>query len=401
MLFWLLKITTGFTLGKKFKIVLGFFLFFSLSLNASEHKLKIVSLKNKNYISQKSLVKNFKWHHSFEPTSGKGKLYHKNHYAIYKQDFSFLIIDGLLIKEKYPTTRKKGEILIPLFLAQKILESFYPNIKIKKKKSYLCYSYNKKKSVSKRTPAQKIKSNEKDRIKFIIIDPGHGGKDPGALAKNGLPEKKITLKIGKDLKSILKKKTKGITLKLTRGKDIFVSLAKRTDLANQYLKQGNNGLFISIHANASLSKKISGFETYFLSQNPTNEDARNTATLENNVITLEKKQNLWQKSFADINYLEANMLTTQIQKESSLLAESIQNNLDKKINKFKSRGVHKADFFVLRGALMPAVLVEVGFITHPKERIYLNKRYYQKKLAAGIAEGIISFLKKYNSIKIR
>ena len=98
---------------------------------------------------------------------------------------------------------------------------------------------------------------------------------------------------------------------------------KRTEIANGLLKEKQNGIFISIHVNAHLSKRISGFETYFLSQNPTNEEARNTAALENNVIVLENKIGS-KKHYGDIDYIEAMMLTTQILKESSMLANSIQ-----------------------------------------------------------------------------
>jgi len=153
---------------------------------------------------------------------------------------------------------------------------------------------------------------------------------------------------------------------------------------------------LSIHVNASISNKISGYETYFLSQNPTNDDARNTAALENNVIVLEEKSGRSKKRYDDVDYIEAMMLTTQIQKESSLLALSVQRGMSKSNRIFKSRGVRKADFFVLRGVLMPAVLVEVGFITNMKESKYLQSRSHQMKIAEGIADGVSEFIKKYN-----
>jgi N-acetylmuramoyl-L-alanine amidase len=146
--------------------------------------------------------------------------------------------------------------------------------------------------------------------------------------------------------------------------------------------------------NASVSDRISGFETYFLSQNPSNEDARNTAALENNVIVLEERGN--RKKYGDIEYIEARMMTTQIQKESSMLARSIQGAMARRIRRFQSRGVRKADFYVLRGSLMPAVLVETGYITNAAEAKYLKKSSHQKDLANGIADGIISFIRQYN-----
>ena len=90
------------------------------------------------------------------------------------------------------------------------------------------------------------------------------------------------------------------------------------------------------------------------------------------------------------------MLTAQIQRESALLAECIQSGIDRSTSEFKSRGVRKADFFVLRGSLMPAALAEIGYITNPREAQHLTKAAYQEKVARGIGEGLVSFIKKYN-----
>ncbi|HPK44948.1 MAG TPA: N-acetylmuramoyl-L-alanine amidase, partial [Spirochaetota bacterium] len=97
-----------------------------------------------------------------------------------------------------------------------------------------------------------------------------------------------------------------------------------------------------------------------------------------------------------VEMIEALMITTQIQKESAMLAASVQRYLDKTIHEFKSKGVKKADFFVLRGCLMPSVLVEVGYITNPKEKKYLIDKNYQKRLAQGITAGIVAFINEYN-----
>jgi len=399
------KLILGAPLKKKSLLKILFFLslLFLVSFSSQSKKLTIISFAKKNYVSQKEFVTFFNLANSFDLFSQKGKIFYKNHYATYKENYSYLLLDGKLIKSFYPSIRNKGEILLPLCFAKEIIKAFYPDLKIKEQGSSLFFEHlllaKKKPKKRKKEKTTKRSSSCNDKITFIIIDPGHGGKDPGAIGARGIKEKNITLKVALLLKNILKRKTKNIKIKLTREKDKFIELTARTDLANKFLKKNNNGLFISIHVNASLSSKTSGFETYFLSQNPSNEDARNTATLENDVITLEKKGPFFKKSFEDINYLEAMMLTTQIQKESTCLAEAIQKNLDTKIKKFKSRGVRKADFFVLRGALMPAALVEIGFITNKKERTYLLKGYYQKKIAEGISKGICSFLKKYNSLQ--
>ncbi|MCP4135607.1 MAG: N-acetylmuramoyl-L-alanine amidase [bacterium] len=380
-------------------------LFISEDLPAGEkkHTFTIKHINKKEYISHYDLVKKFGIESSFDIVSRKGKIYHKKHHAVFRNGYSYMLVDGMLEKSEYPVIRSNGEIFFPLFLGKELIKAFYPNTRIQKKRRTLVVEFKKaikpsSANISRRKRDRKQYSgSSKDKISFIIIDPGHGGKDPGAIGKGGLKEKVITIKIARYLEQSLKRKLKGVPIRLTRRSDRFVELAKRTEYANKYLKKNRNGIFISIHVNASISKKISGYETYFLSQNPTNEDARNTAALENNVVILEDKSK-GGKGYGDVDYIEAMMLTTQIQKESSLLANSIQKGMSKKVRKFKSRGVRKADFFVLRGSLMPAALVEVGFITNKKEVAYLKKRAYQKKVAEGVASGVISFIKKYNKM---
>ncbi len=342
---------------------------------------------------------------SFNIITGRGKLYRKNHFAIYSVGFSVMIIDGRLFRSSSPVFRKNGAVYLPEEMVQQIASSFYPDYNIKRGIKKICLE--KKDDLNKKHPANQngiIKNSDnrnisavKDRISFIIIDAGHGGKDPGAIGRGGLKEKTITLSIAKKLSAILEKEMTGITINHTRTDDRFIELAERTNMANRWLRKGKNGLFVSVHINASISHRISGFETYFLSQNPSNEEARNTAALENNVVVLEDKKKSKER-YHDVDYVEAMMLTTQIQKESSMLATSIQNGIDRKIRAFKSRGVKKADFFVLRGSLMPAVLVEAGYITNRKEAGYLKKAYYQKKIARGIADGVKDFIKKYNRL---
>jgi len=236
----------------------------------------------------------------------------------------------------------------------------------------------------------------RDRICFIIIDAGHGGKDPGAIGRGGLYEKSITLGVARSLEGYLKENLKGVRIVLTRQSDRFIELATRTKMANGHLRENENGVFVSIHVNASISPRISGFETYYLSQSPSNEEARATAALENNVVVLEEKSH--RKSYDEIEHMEAFMLTAQIQRESALLAECIQSGMNGAATGFKSRGVKKADFFVLRGSLMPAALAEIGYITNQHEAQQLKKAACQEKIARGIGKGLVTFIKKYDQM---
>jgi N-acetylmuramoyl-L-alanine amidase len=366
----------------------------SLTGASADKSISIADIDGRKYILIGELIDVFSIEHSFDPVFQKGRLYYKSHYMVYKTGYSSVIIDNSIYGSDYSIIRWKGGVYLPLDLAGVLLGHFY-NKDAEVLKGRLVVKQDVpidiKKHEKERIPGKK------DKIGFIIIDAGHGGKDPGAVGKGGVKEKNINLSLSKKVEALLKTRLKNTKIKLTRTSDRFIELADRAEIANRELKKDVNGIFVSIHVNASISSRISGFETYFLSQNPSNEEARKTAALENNVVILENPGG-GKKKFGDVDYIEALMMTTQIQKESSLLAESVQKSLDKKITEFKSRGVHKADFFVLRGALMPAVLVEVGFITHQKELSHLKSDKYQDKLAEGIVDGIIGFIGKYNEL---
>ncbi len=362
-----------------------------------QKSISVINNNNIKYISIHEFINEIEIHNSFDIITGRGKLLYKGSVAVYQVGISAIILNGRLIREDSPVIREKGEILLPLSFFKKIMDDFFPFYELAENKNRITIQSRaipSQEPGTRQRPDEQLFSASADRISFIIIDPGHGGKDPGAIGKGGLKEKWITLKISKILEDYLKTRLKNIKIKLTRSSDKFIELAERTQMANRMLKKKENGLFISIHVNASILHSVSGFETYFLSQNPSNEEARTTAALENNVIILE--ENTRKNAYNDVQHVEAIMLNTQIQKESSMLAGYIQKNIDEKILESKSKGVKNADFFVLRGSLMPAVLVEVGFISNVKEAGNLKKYNYQKKLAHGIGEGIMQFIKEYN-----
>ena len=211
-------------------------------------------------------------------------------------------------------------------------------------------------------------------VKTIVIDPGHGGKDPGAVSQ-ARQEKQIALSLSKTLRDILVKK--GYNVRLTREADIFLPLRKRT----QFATNQKADLFISIHTNASTSRKAAGIETYYLAL-ASDESARITAMREN--------------AGAEYNMKELDALVGRILKESKStesrrLAELIQAQLalGKQV---KNRGVKHAPFVVLIGTKVPAVLVEVGFISNPTEGKKLATKAYQRQLAASIAKGIEQYI---------
>jgi len=376
---------------RKYDFILCAFLSVALLSGSSySRSVPVTVIDGRGYISLHELTRLAGIEKSYDPVHRKGRLYYNNHYMVFKEGYSVVIIDNSLYTSAYEVRRHVGGIYLPADMAVTLASEFFSDMDVSLEGGKMSLS---KKSAPEPDKKEKAFQAVNGRIGFIIIDPGHGGKDPGAVGKGGVREKDINLQISLKVYRILKKKLPGIKIKMTRDTDKFIELAGRADIANRELRKDHNGVFVSIHVNASISPKISGFETYFLSQNPTNEDARKTAALENNVIILENDNR-----YDDAEYMEALMITTQIQKESSLLANTVQKYLDRSISEFKSRGVHQADFFVLRGALMPAVLVETGFITNSKEASSLRRKQYQQKIASGISNGIINFIEQYNKM---
>jgi len=225
-------------------------------------------------------------------------------------------------------------------------------------------------------------------IDTIVLDPGHGGKDPGAIGLNNLQEKAITLDIAKQLGKMIERNL-GMKVIYTREEDVFVPLWKRTQIANNV----EGDIFISIHANSSHKHPTTkGFETYLLRIGKT-EAAVEAAKRENETIKLEE-QNHKYIDFSDAKRIVASMTQNSAMKSSEFLAEAIQKNLSKHVSS-KDRGVKQAGFHVLVGATMPNVLVEVGFITNREEAELLNKAQYKRSIAKGLFESILDFKNKY------
>jgi len=219
-------------------------------------------------------------------------------------------------------------------------------------------------------------------VKRIVIDPGHGGKDPGCFLRGGIKEKNIVLNLAKILARKIEE-TLDCEAILTRSKDTFLSLEQRTAFAN--MKKAD--LFISLHINAHKQENIHGLETYFL----------NMATDKRAVMVAARENATSEKNISDLQtILNDLMLNTKIS-ESSKLAYDVQKGMifriEERYKRVKNLGVKQAPFYVLIGAEMPAILVETGFITNPIERKRLLSQKYLQSLANGIAEGIDSYIK--------
>jgi N-acetylmuramoyl-L-alanine amidase len=226
-------------------------------------------------------------------------------------------------------------------------------------------------------------------LRVIVIDPGHGGSDPGALGPSGLQEKELTLDIARRVAALLQEDA-GVRVLLTRSTDRFMALRERTTFANRERAD----LFVSIHANSAPAAAATGAETYFLSSEATDNAARQAAAAENRVIALEANT----KGGASRDLLRSilwDLAQSDFQQESSRLAEGVQNTLDRAL-RLPSRGVKQAPFYVLGGAAMPAILVEVGFMTNPAEEQRLRDDGYRDRIARAIAAGLGGYKRNYD-----
>lgn len=236
------------------------------------------------------------------------------------------------------------------------------------------------------TPGRKEVVVEKRALEVIVVDPGHGGRDPGAVGRTGLCEKTVTLDIGKRVAELLRRKLH-VKVILTRTKDEFVSLAERAKIANE----NKADLFVSIHCNASLKRESGGTETYFLSVAKT-DWARAVEARENAVIKFELPEAAGDT--ASLDYILWDMAQNEFLNESSEFAELVQKELTSRFT-IEDRGLNQAGFYVLKGCYMPAILVELAFISNRKEEKLLKKDSFRGKAAQGIYEGIKSFKKAY------
>tara|TARA_B100000900_G_scaffold12846_1_gene10381 strand:- start:9760 stop:10836 length:1077 start_codon:yes stop_codon:yes gene_type:complete len=225
----------------------------------------------------------------------------------------------------------------------------------------------------------------------IVIDAGHGGKDPGRPNKSGIKEKDIVLKIALDLGEKLK--YSGNEVIYTREKDIFLSLRERAKIANE----ADADLFISIHCNAFHDSSVNGSETFVYGLHVSNANF-NVAKKENEINFLDDHYLDEPESYTPTS-TESLIGTTLIQEEyldqSILLASFVQNNFSKNL-KIRNRGVKQSGFWVLHNTYMPSILIEAGFMTNPKEGAYLNSKKGQIEISNSIFDAIEKYKKTIN-----
>ncbi|MFZ3073400.1 MAG: N-acetylmuramoyl-L-alanine amidase [Thermodesulfobacteriota bacterium] len=231
-------------------------------------------------------------------------------------------------------------------------------------------------------------------LKVIVLDPGHGGTDSGAIGPTGVMEKDITLSIAKNLERELSKTINSLVI-LTRNDDTYISLKERTNIANRH----EADLFLSIHVNAALRAGANGVETFFLSLKASDNNAEATAERENSVASsgTHPEDGSGSEEEIHVDPLQSILMDldqTATHHKSSRLAELIHESASAASNG-ENRGVKQALFMVLAGAAMPAALVEVGFISNPEEEEKLSQEDTRKLMATALLKGVMGFEREF------
>lgn len=237
--------------------------------------------------------------------------------------------------------------------------------------------------------AAKPAKKKHPKLDVIVLDAGHGGKDPGAIGTNGYKEKQATLAIVLQLGKLIEKELPDTKVVYTRATDKFIELYRRGEIANEH----KGKLFVSIHCNSTPEKptKAGGMATYILRPGKTDAAIR-VAARENAVISFEKDKSRYD-ALSDIDFILTSMSRAQDVRFSEKFASQVQKSLKSGVG-LKSNGVEQAGFFVLVGASMPNALIETAYISNPKEEALLKSEDGQKKFAQAILEAI----KKYKAI---
>lgn len=269
-----------------------------------------------------------------------------------------ILVDGQPQFLKHPVDLYQGVTIVPSRFKEQVIDALFADYK-------------------KNTVAPVVPLN----LKKVIIDAGHGGKDPGALGRSGSREKNIALDIALRLATILRKQ--GVEVVLTRPSDAFVSLSRRVEITNN----SQADLFISIHVNANRVRSLNGFEVYHISSDLNDPQRALSAAksakfkFDNYCLaypSLELKATLW------------DMIYTSNRAEAMKLAQNVCDNIDKDID-VRVIGIKSAHFMVLKGSRIPAILIEVGFISNPQEEGFLKNGYYRQKIAESIDNGIVEY----------
>jgi len=380
---------------KSFSIYLQLFYIIILStqlFSNTEGKLKLI--ENNELIGEISTIQNkqlFSINDFIKITNSKKFINDKTEKIIFYIDdkkikitnqIAFMMIDDNLFQLSSKTVKQNNDYYVPAESFLSIINSLSTSISISLNTNQI--NLERIIETPKKTVKVDLKSEkEKWEFKTIVIDAGHGGKDPGAVGYRGTKEKDIALDVAKRLE---KKISKNMDVKvvMTRDEDVFLRLSERTKIANE----NNGSLFISIHTNAAEDRRASGFETFLIGLNK-NEYAAKVAARENAVLELEGKTG---QELTGEDLIQATIAQAAFASSSETFADMVQKEIKKRVQS-RDRGVKQAGFVVLARASMPNVLVELGFISNPAEEKKLRSPQYRDQLATAIYRAVQQYEK--------
>lgn len=331
-------------------VIIALLLIFATSCATASYRSNGIITPDSDYIDILNFCKKNQFQYSFDTIDDLIKVYSPDREAKLLLNSLVATLDGSLFYLKKPPLYFKGKIFLPRQLAKVIISGEFVNFR----------------------PLFNIKK--------IVIDPGHGGKDPGAISPRGLKEKTVNLMISRYLKEELQKY--GFDVVLTRTRDVFLSLAERTNIA----KKNNADLFISIHANSNRSSKVDGVEIYYL--RPSQLKSRERS------VMLARSESFQERNIpTDVKAILWDMLISKNYGFSVELSDILY--LTFKNLGFKAKPPIKSGFYVLRYAYVPSVLVETGYLSNRYDEIALRKKHYQKQIASAIALAVSSLKQRH------
>ena len=373
------------------------YLFYIITLSTqlfSNTEAKIKLFENNELVGEINTIKNkqlFSINDFINITDSKNFINSKTEKIIFYIDgkkikitnqIAFIIIDDNLYQLSSNVVKQNNNYYVPTESFLSIINNLSTSISLTFKTNQINLS--KLIELPNKTVKIDLKSEkEKWEFKTIVIDAGHGGKDPGAVGYRGTKEKDIALDVAKRLE---KKLTKNMDIKvvMTRDEDVFLRLSERTKIANE----NNGSLFISIHTNAAEDRRASGFETFLIGLNK-NEYAAKVAARENAVLELEGKSG---QELTGEDLIQATIAQAAFASSSETFADMVQKEIKKRVQS-RDRGVKQAGFVVLARASMPNVLVELGFISNPAEEKKLRSPQYRDQLATAIYRAVQQYEK--------
>lgn len=293
----------------------------------------------------------------YDPLTHSGTMVKEGRSARFALGVPYVLLDWTIVKQVPPPYETEGVIEVKKEFADALHEFFEP----------------------KNRPASKYS------VKAIVIDPGHGGKDPGAIGEFDdfkLKEKDVNLAIAHRLADLLRIRYPDRTILLTRTDDTYPSLEQRVDMANTVkLGETEAVIYISVHANASFNKNTRGFEVWYLNPNY-------RRTVVDEATAKEKGE--------DIAPIINTMLEEEFTTESVILAQKVYEHMGDMIGKVSpARGIRAEEWFVVRNARMPSILIEVGFVTNKDEALLLSQDGYLRRIGDAIYNGVCDFIEHF------